>query len=514
MIGYNIRGSEVHDEIKDKVDTIERETRSLSNEVYRFENSISQLQTERENAYTRLALIYLPDMTTGSVNETLSELEGTVKKIFEEKQRKRRAVEEGMKTSLEKEGELNTQLSDITKKLNDKAEQREKVETEIAAELAQDETYTGLKKQTDQAALRLKLYNVRLREVRTLADKKLPEYRNDQLFMYLLRNNYGTPKYNPQGLFSKWVRNQDENVASIVGYRAAKKNYDFLVSMPELMAIEIEKRQDELDKLVAQMREYETGKAKEKGLPTIMEEGKQYEDERARILGEIAVTKSQYKGYCQKRTELDNEKGKYHSEAIQKLKAYLKGKAIEELKIKAKDTTETHEDDKLVYRIEDINHEIRGLKKEAKRANKERDAVEDTLHGLKSILGTFEGKDYESSRSYFRDEFDVNALLAGYIAGTIKSGHITNEINSNQDFAPIVRQRSHNYPTSNTRWDNDDDDGDIFSPSRQSTWSPSKRSTYSPSTSIDTGWDFGGGGSSISIGGFGGGGGSTSVGGF
>lgn len=506
MVEYTIEGSAVHSAIERKVREVEKQSKALTSDVTNYENQIVRFQEEHEAAYTKLAYMYLPDISAESVSSTLRELEGAVKKIFQEKQKQRKSVEDNMEDCEQRKEQLEERLKQATSQLNEKAQQRDILQTETNTELQQNPNYVELIQQADQARKVVRLYTLRLEEVKTQASNKLPAYRDERLFMYLLEREYNTPRYQASNLISRL----DSIVAEVVGFKEAKKNYNFLTSMPELMNIEVEKRQEELDKLVKELKTIEDAAAERKGLVKVNAEGKALEEERAEIINKLSAIDKKYQTYTQQRKALDDETDEYHEQAISELRTYLKGEAISNLKERAR-STRGSEDDQLVNRIETIDTEVKQLKEQAKDAKAKRDKVQGTLDGLKDILRYSDRNDYESSSSYFRSSFNIGEIITGIVAGKYAIDNIKDLLKKNQQFRRVRVDYSDDYEDECSNGDEEDDD--LFSSVLLPTLTTlSRRSTYGSSSYHSSG---GGGGGSRSSGGWGfGGGRSSSIGGF
>src|SRR3989338_2243130 len=86
--GYSVQGK-----IRSKIKEIEEKHEVLAAIVNDTEKNIEDYVKEREDIYTKLSVVYLPEMTAQAVNNTLKEAQAEVRKIFQEKQEKRTQLE-------------------------------------------------------------------------------------------------------------------------------------------------------------------------------------------------------------------------------------------------------------------------------------------------------------------------------------------------------------------------------------------------------------------------------------
>lgn len=383
-----------------------------------------------------------------------------------------------MKENRERNHKLEEEIDIATTQIEQQAQERDKTLQLIGGGLQKDKDYLQRDEEAKKSEARLQQYKKRVEEVEEEASKKLPAFEQNKIFSYLLRVDYGTTQYNRQGLRKRL----DSWVAEKVNFSENKKCYDFLKSMPEMMKQEVARRQEELDKVVSEMEEIESRVEKQHGLPEIVARAEKLMNQRQTSIEKDKREDEQYATYVREREEIDSKKDPYHLQAVQKIKGFLEGEQIADLKTRARQTKGT-EDDKLVDRIDNIDTKIQELKDKAKYVRTERDATATRLDGLRKIEKRFRSRDYEGSYSSFSDGFDVNTLLIGYMFGKITSSDINKQIDSSQ------HTRTPSYHSS-------------------SDYSSSHESSHSSSSG------FGGFGSFSSGGGFGGGGGFSSGRGF
>ena len=439
-----VSGSTVYKKIQEQISTLEGKVDRTGSQIDSCENKIDSLTGERETTYVSLAETYLPELTSQSVKQTLREVQSDVQRIFQKKQNRRKELETLMASALEKKKANDDKLENITEQLNQKVAERQKLSKDVGAELSADARYTELTSQADQTKERLAKNNERLRSFKEEAKEKLSVYDANKFFSYLLRRKFGTEEYHSKGLIKKL----DLWVAKKVDYAVSKRNYDFLKTMPELMEIEINKRQEAFDELVSKIRKREKEAADSHGLTRVIEEGSGLLKGRDELIGIIAKINDEYKAYSSERKESDSSKDSYHQEAIQKLKAFLKGDDIASLKQKARGTPGS-EDDKLVARIEDIDYNVREFKDKAKGLKKQRDGLQEKLNELNDLERKYRSNDYESSRSRFPSGFDIDDLIRAYLLGKILMDDLWSTVKSKKDF-----EEDHSYSYS-SRHDDD-----------------------------------------------------------
>ncbi len=438
-----VSGSTVYREIRGKISTLESNLNGLGKKLSDCENSITKSMNEREDCYSQLAAFYLPELDAASLRTTLREIQNDVKRIFVQKQTRRQELEEIMGLSQAEKRKYEAELDKVTEKLNGKVGERERLSKIVLGELRKDNIYTELKSKAKEADKQLVDCHKRVKEIEKDAVDKLPAYETNKLFMYLLDRSFGDSSYDKHGLVAKL----DVWVAKIVNYDERKQFYDFLHSVPEIMKEEVQKREKSLGNLVRMVQRIEKEYSDKNGLTKVVGEGTKLGQEREKLLKYIEDLSSKYSAAGQERRNLDSTKDDYYIEAISRLKDYLKGNTIEDLKEKALGTKE-RTDDNLVEQIEEIDSNIKDLKIKAKNLKTERDSAEEKLDGLKAIQQKYSHAEYESGRSHFTSSFDINSLLVGYLAGKYSQNDLWHDISHSHHFEPAEESYHSSYSSS------------------------------------------------------------------
>lgn len=437
----SVSGKSVYGELKSKVAEAEQEERELSKELSGYERQITDLTNQREHVFGELASLYLPQLDAESITGTVRELQATVREIYQEKQRRRQHLDDLLQHSAEQRQQLNQELDTVNQQLEAKAEERDGLRRKIANELNENKAYTHLHEQAGQAQARLEQNKKRSEAFAAESKTKVEAYHQEPLFMYLLEREFGTSLYLRSGLTARL----DNWVASLIDYKKQQRNYDFLQSMPEAIKEEIERQQQSLDKVVAELRATETGVEQKYGLPAVLQEGNTRASNKERILKRLQEEEQNTKSYLQERKESDSSKDKYHRGALDKLKAYLKGQDLAELKKRARATPDTR-DDGFVEKIEQIDAQVKDLKAKSKGTQKKQSGLAERSEGLQRISRRYSQQDYESRRSYFDSGFDVNNFVTGYMLGRYSEHDVNHNIDSHQHWRPQeTYASSHSY---------------------------------------------------------------------
>lgn len=424
-----ISGRSVYDSIRSKVSEYELQHSRLSRDVANLESQVNGKVREREECYAELAMVYLPELTSDNVRNTLREKRDEIGRIFHRKQEKISELEELMKGTEEKQGGLKSNLDTLDEQLETKASERDALLPKIASELNENPDYTKLKEEAQKEEDLLLKHNKVYDEFKRESDLKVRDYHANKLFKYLLDRGYGTDEHTG----NRFTTLIDEWIAKLVNFKKNKEGYDFLTKMPVQMEKEIREREKEVELIVKNMRKVEKGLENKYGLTKVLEEGRALGEKRAKVLGELEKTDKIHSDYTKQRKDLNDTTDVYHDEAVKELKEYLKQNNIEDLKERARATLST-KDDSLINRIELIDHGIVELKEDIREGKKKEQDAYKVLEGLRSVEREFSRNEYHTSRSQFSGGFDINSLILGFVAGRYSAQDVNRKVKEHQDF--------------------------------------------------------------------------------
>ena len=154
-------GKDVHQSIRTKLEEVEGRHHAFNDRLHEVEGRIEQCTEERQQLYDRLAHLYLPVLDAKSVATTLKEVQETVQNCFNDKQQKRRQLEEALKRNREDRTASQNQLDQASEAIEAKGRERERIEQSIAGLLAANAAYQQSRAIADQSRQALEVYQSR-----------------------------------------------------------------------------------------------------------------------------------------------------------------------------------------------------------------------------------------------------------------------------------------------------------------------------------------------------------------
>ena len=470
----SISGRDVYNDIQEKITAVEAEERVASARVHGVENQLSGLMAEREQLFGELAHQYLPALDAASVAKTLRELRTEVQHVFAQKQQRRAELGDRIEGLQKTRHEIEDHATVIDKTLIEKEGCAREADAKAKLSLEGNQEYAALAVRRDALKATIMDKEQRRAKFEQQATQKAAPFRQEPLFRYLMVNGYGTDAYQRTGLVAKL----DKWVAHVVHFNLNKQKYDVLTKGVELIRQDVNADKKAYDGIVKQRRDIEQRVNEAHNVPVAYAEVEKSEEEKKQVRSRLDDVAQDYQVVNRQLAELDTQKDAYHIEAVQKLKAYLKGQSIQELRQRAQETPGT-EDDEAVDHIENIDQQVRRLKDEAKAAQAKSREVSDKLAGLNKIASHFSNESYDSHRSYYDNDFDTGSLLTAYLLGQASVDHVTHQLDDNHH-----ETVEHSYSSSSSHS------------------SDSDSSSFSSSSSFDSGGGFSGGGGFDTGGGF------------
>ncbi len=439
-------GNTVYRAIKAQVAALEQSHNSLDTKVSSCEGKIGTLTAQREDTIGKLANFYLPELEADDVKTTLGALQTRVRELFDAKQKERTELDQKMEASAEERKHLEERLDQVDLQLREKAQQRDALLITVNKELGANADYVELGIQAEQAHARFDQNNKRYETFNGEAEVKLQVYHADPLFKYLLDRGFGTDQYLCSGLTKKL----DTWVARTVNFDKAFADYKVLTSMPELMEAEINQQKEELNGLTRRLKDTEKEVANRQGLTQVITDGESLIEDRREVLGLIDAEKEEFADYAQKRKTLNSTKDPYLQRATDSLKRYLGGESLASLREKAL-ATPSPDDDGLVEKIASIDQEVGQLKRTAKDFHTDHDGISTQLDDLRDLSSYFAKKNFNDDRSYFGNDFKIDALLTQYLNGETSIDDVKGEIQSHQKWKPREIVDDYHIPTTGHR---------------------------------------------------------------
>jgi hypothetical protein len=400
-----------------------------------LDRSAEEIVERRGEAFLDLAKHYLPAVDQQTVAATFQEVRGQLMDVLVRKQRHERELQETLRADEADEARLEKELERITARLNEKVAKREELEKLVAERLAGDAEFQRLSQEALTAEKELNRNEERVEEIKQDAAEKLPSYEKSGLFQYLHKRGFGTSGYNKGGL----TKRLDGWVAKLIDYPRARRGYEFLRVTPELMAQEVGRRRDQFNGLMELVEACEDRHADEVGLTAIMRDGQVLGQERDKLLAKIGRQQDLTDKHRQELLTLEGSRNVYYEQAVSRMKEFLAGLEASRLEQSSRATPEP-QDDQIVAELAWLGDELEKSKRQSGELTSEQQMWKGRAAELQDIWQRFRRADYDSGRSMFHPDFDIEAHLEHFVRGQLSRDDLWASIKSAQQFAPPWHQ--------------------------------------------------------------------------
>ncbi|QDT00668.1 coiled-coil domain-containing protein [Adhaeretor mobilis] len=426
-----LAGSRVGNELDRSIGRLRKQIDQHLAGMKQIDEQLAELVGRRTAALADLARHYLPDISPESIQGTFAEIRHDLLEVL---QRKRQREAELSSTIGQLERSIDSdeeELDRVTEALNEKVAERERLEELLAERLHASDEFRELSKRALDAEVELERNEVRVAEAKQESSEKLPAYEKSRLFKYLQERDYGTAAYKKEGL----TRVLDGWVAKMIGFRRARRSYDFLRVTPELMAKEVQRRREHFNVLMEQVEAIEDRNSDEIGLTAVMREGQELGAKRDALTDAIAKQQDRLIAHEEELLQLQQPNNKYHDQAIARMKFFLSKMEESKLQRRSRQTPEP-QDDAIVAEVLWLNERLDDAERQGQAESRKRQQWDDKLSGLHQIQQRFREAEFDSRRSMFHPRFEMADLVEDYLEGDLGTEGLWSAIRKNQEFAP------------------------------------------------------------------------------
>jgi hypothetical protein len=457
-------GKQVYNGIQSEVDRLDRTKFTIEGELRKNQRDQQYTESKRLECLTVIAQVHVNALLNqgatghGEVKAVSMEIEGLIRKRNSAYKQVLSTIDEG-RTALRQADEAVTSAESNF----------EAVRVKVYADLAQSPDVANKRALSDEADRTVFKADELVAEVTDEATEKLLPYRNSPIFQHLLARRYGTNTYQGSGLFARL----DRWLAKKIDYTQAVHDFSVMNQLPALAA------QKAQDARVAQSRANDEYKVLE-----------QQARHRYNIDGaEKAVQESKaQRELCRERIALDQRamvdytsKTDPMMDTINKRVRDLMGQFSLDTLDRLTRATVDDADEHALRQYRELSNELPGLVEREQELQRQLDQAAQDFRKVKTLRDRFTSQNYDSSNRKFDSNFDLNAVLTGYMLGQISQNDFDRNCERNSN---VVRETSSYSTNTNSGFSN----GGTFGGSET-------KSSWSTPDSIGGGGGGGGGGS-------------------
>lgn len=440
MNGRSIAGRSVAQALNQSAEHLRRQLSECQTSLRKLDESSNELVDRRGLALLELAKHYFPEVTREAALASFRGIRDELLDVLARKRRRERQLQEAVEQDETEAIRFQANLEQVTDQLDNKVAERERLEEIVAERLKGHEKFQSLSKQALIAEQELERNEERIAEIKQEASEKLPAYDNSRLFRYLFDRDFGTPAYKKKGL----VKQLDKWVAKFVNYGRSRRSYDFLRVTPELMAAEVLRRREQFNALMELIEAIEDQLSEETGLTKVLAEGQDLGTRRDSAVVDLAQLEKKFTAHHQELLTLEGTQNEFYDQGVGQMKTFLAEMEHSWLEHQSRNTPE-RQDDELVAEIGWLNEKLDAAQRESGQLVKEQRNWDERSSGLQDVMQRFRRADFDSSRSFFSTDFDIERHLGNYLRGELGSEELWSAMRRYQQFRATRYERQPNW---------------------------------------------------------------------
>lgn len=424
-------GQSVGQAIQQGVQEVNGGLQHVLSEINRLDEAANDLVERRGQAFLELAEHYLPAVTQQTVSQAFEEIRSELMEVLLRKQRHERELQKTIESDEAESRQLDEELQRVTTALNEKVAQREELEKEVVKRLEGDAEFQRLSTEALTAEKELNRNEERVEDIKNEAAEKLPSFEKSRLFQYLHKRGYGTSGYTKEGL----TKRLDGWVAGLINYHRARRSYEFLRVTPELIANEVGRRRDQFNGLMELVEACEDRHADAVGLTAVMREGQELGRKRDGLIADIGKQEDLTEKHRQELSTLETCDNQYYEQAVGRMKEFLSTLESRRLERATRATPEP-EDDQIAAELSWLGEELDKTRRRSAELVGEQRIWKKRGAEIHDIWQRFRRADFDSGRSFFHPEFEIEVYLQQFSEGKLSHGELWSMIKAAQQFAP------------------------------------------------------------------------------
>jgi len=401
-----ISGSAVHRQLMDLYAQGQTRLNEVRGSTPCTQAQRDELNHTRDDALLTLAEYYLPELTHDAIRRTWGDVRGGVSEVLSLKEEHQRRLQETLEELSTQRLAVENELVQLNERLDQAQASQERVSGQVESELRKDPNFVQLSDRAAVAEAALERAEANFAEIDQDAARKLPAFNESVLFRYLYDQGFGTNRYNQRG----FTRRADRYLASFINYRKARESYEFLRKTPEQMRTIIDEDRGALNIVMDELERLRDRVATEHGLPSVIEQLRELSQEREQLLERLNKLQVETEQVGHELSDLEQTKGPYYREAIQRFRGMLARLSSSELRQRADDTADIT-DDQIVARILGVETDMKQLDHAAEQRDQQISQMQAMVDALGRLIQQFRVAGYDSAQAQFADTLDIAGRL-------------------------------------------------------------------------------------------------------
>lgn len=420
------------------IDSALRETReqiqSFEGRADKASNNLVELRARENQIYRELATLRIDDLKDQSFPARLDAADKKAQKLLTQRRAAQHELVEQSQGAEEQLSQLENARNEQLTAVETRENELQKKLDEIHELLARDNTYRDQQKATQEAIETLQAAEEKASLSEQEQDEKGKPFREDPLFQYLWKRNYGKSSYQAN-LIARFF---DRLLAKHIRYEANRQTYHLLQEIPRRLRDHTEalktKTDAQIDALAATEREFEEAQ----GIQPFELALEAEEKKLAELDDQITQAEERYHKILAEHAKFAAGEDNYYKTALQGLVENFRAEPIPQLQREAS-LTEGLEDDTLVSQLGELRRDYAALEDSIAQQQSVHQQYARRLNELNDVRHQFKSYRYDAMNSQFSDGRLIENLIQEFTRGLISDKRLWQGIEQNQRF---VRYRT------------------------------------------------------------------------
>ena len=404
---------------------------STDRRVAEVAGRLVELQQEQARDYRSLARLRVEHLSTGALVDSIDQIERQVLALLQARESAAGSLEQEIARTDERRRALEDARARQADVVNEAAEAVDAAEAATQASLDANPDYQTLRERATEAERIAMHAEDKAGRSEQELEEKGRSYREDPLFIYLWRRQYGTPGYRAGGL-TRWL---DGKVARLIGFADARANYSRLQEIPVRLREHAGEARQQADTEYESLHDMDRRAREADGIPPLEAELTAAQDKLDAIDADIDELEQTHENLLQRQQAFASGEDEKYQQAVGYLASEFQREDLRELRQEAL-ATPLPDDDVIIGRLQDLQAEREEIESIVRDLKESMQQHRQRLHELESLRREFKRQRYDQAGSGFANGALVAMMLENFLKGMLNRNDLLRVLQQQRRYRP------------------------------------------------------------------------------
>jgi len=407
-----------------RVDTAEVRIADISRQLL-------ALQESRLEDYRELARLRVDMIAAGKMLSSIDALERQVAAALQVRESARTELDKQIAAVEDERSALEAEREAQRQTLEKAAETLDVAEAATQARLDAEPDYQAQEQRTRDAEAVARHAGDKAVQSEQEKNEKGQSYRDDPLFMYLWKREYGMPQYRAWPL-TRWL---DSKVARLIGFQDARANYARLQEIPLRLREHADEKKRDAEAAFALLRELDEKAREQDGVVALEQARDEEQAELEAIDRRIQESAERHQQFMVRKEAFAAGTDEHYRKAVDYVVSELRRDDIRELRRDAL-ATPFPDDDMIVNRMVEREQRAQQMEASLGELKKALRQQHEKVHELESLRTDFRRRRYDQPGYGFSDGTLIAAMLSSFLNGMLDRDGLWRILEQQQRYRP------------------------------------------------------------------------------